>query len=69
MEKVDIRLGDKAGGMGTLDYFEEEVTGVIGIVDVIEVAPMLIGNKVATHRLDGLEEEKDGGMRITDGKP
>lgn len=66
MKEIYVGLRDETGGMGTLDYFEEEVAGVVGIVDVIEVAPMLIGDEVAAHGLDGLEEEKDGSMGIAD---
>ena len=49
MEEIYVGLRDKPGSIGTLDYFEEEVAGVIGIIDVIEVAPMLIGDEVAAH--------------------
>jgi hypothetical protein len=68
MEEIHVGLRDQPGGIGTLDYFEEEVAGVVGIVDVVEVAPMLIGDEVAAHGLDGLEEEEDGGMGIADSK-
>jgi hypothetical protein len=49
MEKIHVGLRNQAGGVCTLDNFEEEVTGVVGIIDVIEVAPMLIGDEVAAH--------------------
>lgn len=68
MKEIYVGLRDETGGMGTLDYFEEEVTGVVGIIDVIKVAPMLIEDEVAAHGLDGLEEEEDGGMGISDSK-
>lgn len=42
-------LRNQAGGVCTLDYLEEEVAGVVGIIDVIEVTPMLIHDEVAAH--------------------
>lgn len=68
MEEIYVGLRDKPGSIGTLDYFEEEVAGVIGIIDVIEVAPMLIGDEVAAHGLDSLEEEEESSMGVTDSK-
>ena len=62
MEKIHVGLRNQAGGVCTLDNFEEEVTGVVGIIDVIEVAPMLIGDEVAAYGLDSLEEEENRGQ-------
>ena len=49
LKEVYVGQRNQASGVGTLDYFEEEFTGVVGIIDVIEVAPMLIGDEVAAH--------------------
>ena len=38
MEEVEVGLWDQAGGVGTLDYIKEVITGIVGIVDAIEVA-------------------------------
>lgn len=64
MEKIHVGLRNQAGGVCTLDNFEEEVTGVVGIIDVIEVAPMLIGDEVAAYGLDSLEEEENGSINF-----
>lgn len=38
MEKIHVGLRNQAGGVGTLDYIKEVITGIVGIVDAIEVA-------------------------------